>query len=157
MKLNPGDLIFYPVTPKSRFIPRFISAIQILRGEGISKTSYSHVSIIDSDMDYELEQYVPKSRRHLIDWSRDIEIWRVKNVDQESVAIALRWCRSSLGQWYDIGRAFFGIFKTAHANICSTFVARDYQEANIDLTKNAGRFIGPNELISSGLLENIKP
>jgi hypothetical protein len=151
----PGDLIFYPVTPRSPFMPRLIAALQIMRGEGAGKTSYSHVSILDVDLAHELEQYIPKSRRHLIDWSRDIEIWRVKSADQEAVAIALRWCRSSLGQWYDMGRAFLGAFKMAHANICSTFVARAYQEANIDLASKAGRFVGPNELIASGMLERI--
>ena len=151
----PGDLIFYPVTPKSGIIPRFIAAIQLLHGDGTGKTQYSHVSITDSDTDFELEAYVPKSRRHLIDWSKDIELWRVIGATPEMIAVAIRWASGNLGQHYDIGQALFGIFKMAHSNICSTFVVGAWRDAGVSLADQAGRFIGPNELIQSGKLVKI--
>lgn len=151
----PGDLIFYPVTPRSGFVPRLIASVQLWRGEGSGKTMYSHVAIADFEPGWQFEAYVPRSRRSRIPDGRDVEVWRVRGALPGHAEAVLHWARTHTGQWYDLGRALFGAFKMAHSNICTTFVASAWQEAGFDLSAKAGRFVGPNELIDSGLLERV--
>lgn len=155
MIAKPGDILLYPVTPKSSLISRVIASAQIMRREGTGTTQYSHASLVAHSIAWEMEAYFPKSRMHRIDWDRKPEVYRVKNATAEQVVIALRCAKFNLGQRYDLGRALFGFFKMAHANICTTFVARAWQEAGIDLTGGTGRFFSPNELAECGLLERV--
>ncbi len=146
---RPGDLLFYRVTPESGWIAKIIAIAQMIRSEGKSPTSYSHVSVIDADMNYQLEGIWPKTRRSKIDWEEQrLELWRVKGVKAAQIMKVHSWCYNHLNRWYSFGQIFLGLFTLSNHYSCTKFIRAAFQEVNKDLAPNAGRFLGPNEFIS---------
>ena len=153
--LQHGDLIFYKVTPQSWWLSRLIAVIQIICKEGKTDTQYSHCSILDYDQTQQLEGIWPKTRISKIDWSDpNIEVWRVKNLTSKQHHAALTWTYCHLDRPYDIGQILLGLFTWSSAYTCSEFVVEAYRHVGIDLASDAGRFIGPNELVSP-LIERV--
>ena len=154
-KLRQGDLIFYKTTPQSWWLSRLIAVVQLLRKEGTSSTLYSHVSILDYDKMHQLEGIWPKTRISDIDWDYPgIEVWRVKDLTSEQRHAALTWSYCHLERPYDIGQVLLGLFTWDSAYTCSEFVVEAYRYVGIDLAPDAGRFLGPNEMISP-LIERV--
>lgn len=154
-RLNHGDLIFYRVTPQSWWVSHLIAAVQLLRKEGNTSTYYSHVSILNYDKKEQLEGIWPKTRISKINWEHPgIEVWRIKEVTSEQRHAALTWAYCHLDRPYDIGQILLSLFLWSSAYTCSEFVVEAFRYVSIDLAPNAGRFLGPNELISP-LIERV--
>lgn len=153
--IEPGDIIFYAVTPRSALRARLIAVLQFLRGEGSTATSYSHMSLAE-DGQSQVEAWWPRSRRSSIDMAHPgLEVWRVKGVTPEQARGALAWARANLGLGYGLWKLCFGLFGRVHSYICTTFVTEAWKTQGIDLSAGAGRFVAPNELIDSGLLGRV--
>ena len=151
---RPGDLLFYPATPRGGLVSRLLGAIQLLMRHGTSATQYSHVSVA-GPAGVQYEAWMPESRESLVNPLDVIEVWRPVRATEEQGLEAMRWASSHLGQRYDTGRFMFGLFRLRNSNICSTFAASAWMDSGYDLARNAGRWITPNDLISSGLLEMV--
>lgn len=154
VELKSGDLLFYPVTPKSAWISKIIAIAEFLFKKGDSSIQYSHVSILDYGLLTELEAIWPKTRRHEIDFTRKPEVWRYKDITETQRILAVQWAYGHLGQRYDIGQILFGWFDLRHAEICSTFVFKAFDFAGLSFG-NKPKFLTPNDLIASGKLEKL--
>jgi uncharacterized protein YycO len=155
-RLQQGDLIFYKVTPQSWWLARLIAAVQLIRKEGTSSTYYSHVGLLNYDKDEILEGTWPESCISNIDWKDpSIEVWRIKNLNGLQRHAAMTWAHCHLSRPYDVGQILLGLFTWSSAYTCSEFVLEAYRNVGIDLAPHAGRFLGPNELITDKL-ERIK-
>ena len=149
MEIKSGDLLFYKVTPQSNWIAKLIASVQIWRKEGTEAVSYSHVSIVSHDLNWQLEAHWPKTRLSPIDWTDPrIEVWRVKDATACDIHGILSWCYCNLDKPYDIGQILLGLFMWNNAYSCTEFVVKPFLLADIDLAPNAGSFIAPNELIT---------
>jgi len=153
----PGDLLFYKVTPQSSLKDRIIAIIQLFRKEGKSTSYYSHVSLLNWDKNSQLEAVWPKTRASQINWNDPcLEVWRFNPpLTPNQTKNILSWANSHLNCWYDLGQVFLGLFKLSNAYSCTKFIGEDYKSIGVDLTGKAGRFIGPNELIETGMLNQI--
>lgn len=147
--------MFYPATPRSGFLARAIAAFQLLTRQGKTTTQYSHVSIADDTGNWQFEAWPPHARKRAIDQGEVFEVWRVNGANENHGITAARWAESHVGQDYDAGRFLFGLFKTRNANICSTFVAEAWTCAGFNITRGAGRWVTPNDVVSSGALKRI--
>lgn len=153
--VQPGDILFYKVSPKSALMSKLVAIAQLLRGEGKTFTSYSHVSLVDNDINYQLESRLPKTRRSTINWDDpSIEVWRVRDVSNTQIILALKWGYNNLNKWYDLGQICLGLFKSRNTYTCAEFVYNAYKDS-VDLASDAGKVIGPNELIDSGNLYKV--
>jgi hypothetical protein len=154
--LKPGDILFY--RPKAP-IPGswLITWFQNIVGKSpIRGRSYCHVAIIDSDTDYLLESRWPKSRRWKINWKKldkayHVELWRVKNTTKKEVDAVLAWAHEHLDEWYDLGLFVWGMFDVKHSEVCSTFVAKAWANAErvFKQFKRIGKvkeFLSPDEI-----------
>jgi uncharacterized protein YycO len=83
------------------------------------------------------------------------EVWRPVGATEEQGVRAYLWAAAHTGQPYDVGRFLFGLFRTKDSNICSTFAASAWVDSGFDISKGAGRWITPNDLASSGELEQV--
>lgn len=156
-KLKPGDILLYRVTKKSMIGAQIIGWFQNLVGKSpITGRTYSHVALVDWDTDYVLESRWPKSRRWKLDWKSleshfIIEVWRVKGATKDEVQAALDWAHANLGQWYDLGLFIYGSFDRKHSEVCSTFVAKSWANAEriFKAFKRIGKvknFVSPDEI-----------
>lgn len=146
---QPGDLLLYSVTPKSGLVARLIATVQIWRKEGTNKTQYSHVSVVSSRPGYQFEAMFPKTRESLVNWENpSLELWRVKGTKLDQVGLVLTWCAAHMGCYYDIGQILMGAFRLSNAYSCTKFARQAWLNANQDIVPNAGKFIGPNDLIN---------
>lgn len=156
MNIQPGDLLFYKVTPRSGWMSKLIAVVQMVRGEGSSGTSYSHVALSDFNSNYQLESTPPKTRRGLVDWANpSIEVWRIKNVSAAQVSNALGWAYTHLNKPYDFSQILLGWITWSNGYTCAEFVKSAYDSTGVSLSPTAGRFVGPNELMNLDLLEKI--
>ena len=159
--LKPGQILFYRVIKNTGFTGQFIGWAQHVIGKTPlhGSQSYCHVGILDTDTNYLLEAKWPKTRRWLIDWNKiekhyGVEVWEVKNVTPEQVKLAIDWCHDNLGEWYDVGLFVWGLFDFKHAEVCSTFVGKAWEDAGIEfkeykeINKNPDFWV-PDELIAN--------
>lgn len=145
---KPGDLLFYKVTPQSNWIARLIAIAQIWRKEGDGSTQYSHVSIITHRLT-QIEAVWPKVKESDVDWSSErLELWRINNISYLQAADIVLHAVQRIGQWYDLGNFFFGLFPSKQRQICTTLVTEAAKDVNITLARDAGDLITPNELIA---------
>lgn len=154
--VRPGDLVFTKVTPQSTFGAKIIAIASILRKEGTRATQYSHVAIVDWDVNYVIEARWPKLRRTQIDWSdSNLEIYRIQNFSVNKATAFMNHANSCIGQWYDLGQFLFGLFNFKKAEICTSLVINSAKVAGISLGQAAGRLVTPNELAEDPQLKRI--
>lgn len=152
---QPGDLLFYKVTPQSGWKAKLIALVQLFRKEGVS-SSYSHVAIRIWNKELQAEAVWPCTRISSINWDNSsIEVWRVKNINSWEIETSVSWSLKNTGRYYDIGQLLLGLFTLKNSYSCTEFVQTAFKQAEIILGKDAGRFIGPNELIDTKILERI--
>lgn len=152
IEIKTGDLLFWKVTPQSSLLARIIAAVQLLTRQGQGTTLYSHVSIVDAG-NVQIEAYWPKIRSIRFDPADPrIEVWRVADATPEQAAKAVSYARSCVGEWYDIGDAFFGFFKSRRGHICSTLVNDAWSEAGVSIWNKSDNFMTPNDLTQSNIL-----
>lgn len=155
LDLQPGDLIFFPVTSSSSWFAKSIQWIQHVVGVSNRNQKYYHVGILDWDTSYLLESTFPKSRRVLLDWTRDnnqLEVWRLKNVNSQEIIDILTWSRKHLNEWYDLWLyVTLDKYWLEDSNVCSTYVANALKAAGI-LTSVNPDLISPDQLASQSNL-----
>ncbi len=158
--LRPGDILF--LGPKQKWLigSWFLTWAQNVVGKSpIHNRSYSHVAIVDWDVDYVVESRWPKSRRRKLEmkkWCKqyEMELWRVRRVNPQQIKDTLDWAYKHLGEWYDLGLFMWGMFDIKHAEVCSTFVAKAFKAAGIDfkIHKKIGaakNFHSPDEIAAN--------
>jgi uncharacterized protein YycO len=153
--LQPGDLLFYVVTPQSSWRARIIAIVEMLRREGSNTVNYSHVSIVDRCTCCQLEAVWPRTRRSMINWNNNIEVWRVKDLNDSQINEALTWANLNLNKPYNLGQLLFGLFTLSNTYSCTQYVSSAFKVVGKDLAYNAGRFIAPNEL-QTDLIERVQ-
>jgi len=156
-KSRPGDLLFYRVTPQSSWVSRVIATFQMWIGDGTGPLLYSHVALVDVvDPDYLIDAWWPRVRRKRVNWmDPDLEVWRIRDITDFHISIMSGTAMGMVGQWYDVGNFFFGLFDSHHAQICTTLVVGSAHAAGIDLVSDAGRLVTPNELVASPMLYKV--
>jgi len=158
--LQPGDILFLGPKKKWMIGSWLITWAQNVVGKSpIHGQSYSHVAIVDWDTNYVLESRWPKSRRRKLEmekWCKqyNMELWRVRKVQPEQVKAALGWAYNHLNEWYDLGLFVWGMFDVKHAEVCSTFVAKAFADANVHfkIYKKIGaveNFHSPDEIAAN--------
>lgn len=121
MNLQPGDLILYPVNSKSDWISRLVGWGQKLIHQAPSQESYSHVAIAGPDTAHMYEAYWPKIRVTNIRL-QEAEIFRIKDITPEQVARMLDYCKSHVGEWYDLlGILTLGKIQIGGTKWCSQY------------------------------------
>jgi hypothetical protein len=179
-ELKTGYLLLYRIGLAKRgfrkFFSKLIGFFQPVISEGGSlKKTYSHISAVDRDINYELESTFPKAKRHLITLEKSpvkIEVYRVKRADEiETIdgvkktrwGIALEWQEKHLGTRYDVWQLFsMGLFDAYNREVCSTFIGKSWLKAGIVFSSEGAKdhLISPNEIVFSkeveflGTLEN---
>jgi len=146
-KARPGDLLFYKVTPQSWWVSKLIAVFQIIRSEGTSAIQYSHVSVVMRDTDYQVEAVWPRVRKSPIDWSdENIELYRINRVGRMALSNMVTNAIGMIGQLYDLGQFFFGLFPSKQRKICTSLVVESAKKTGVILGSGAGILISPNEL-----------
>jgi len=150
---RPADILLYRVTPRSGIVAKIIAIAQIIRSEGRGPYIYSHVSIVANNTDYQIEAAWPKVRKSKIDWTNPgLELRRLPDLQAHRAALILIEAESSMGEWYNIGDMFFGLFQIPHAKICTKLVAVCAAKAGYWLGRDAGAFLSPDELADDSQL-----
>lgn len=153
MICQPGDLIFFAATPRGPILRRLIGAFQLLSGDGQDRV-YGHVAIAE-DSQTMIEETWPRARRRAIELSDpSVEVWRVRGATKYQCRVAVVNAQNNVGELYDLGGFFFGLFPNRHRAICSTFVARAWQEAGVALRLRNSSFT-PDSLMSAGQIERV--
>lgn len=168
--LQPGDILLYK--PKSVFHVSawFITWAQNVVGknplQGEVKIGYCHVALVDYDTDYILEARWPKSKRSKLDWDKldkeyDIELWRLKDIEPDTISKMLSWAHEHTGEWYDLGLFLWGWMDKKHEEVCSTFVSNAAAAAGKIFVQikhiGLGTLITPDEIAgNTDLIERIK-
>jgi len=146
MTPEPGDLIFYPVTPKSVWSARLVAIGQLLIGKDKSEVQYSHVTLFDRD-EYQLESVWPWSKRSKIDTSRPYEIWRMHGITHSNRQRIMCWAYDHLGVLYDMLYILsFGLLRIHGEEVCCTFVRDAYKSAALHMPADR-----PDSIIDSGI------
>lgn len=148
---QPGDIIFYRVTPRSFIVSKIIAIASLLSGRGPNDSAYSHVAIVAENMLEQYEATWPKTCLSKMYPDKPFEIWRFKQITTEGRHSIIWWCKGNLGQWYDLGQFMLGLADFKHAEICSSFVWKAYHCAGIDLSQRTKKFRFPHELIDDRL------
>lgn len=152
--IQPGDILFWKVTPKSSLIARLIGAGQLLAREGRGTTLYSHVSIVESD-GVHIEAVFPWIRSGLFNQKDPrIEVWRVIDATPEQAASAVRAARSHIGEWYSLSSLLFGLFHNGQRN-CAILMNDSWVAAGLPLWRQSDRFLTPNDLSQSDRLMRV--
>ena len=129
----PGDVILYPCDPRSAFSSRFVGAGELLIGMGgAGEEEYSHAAILSNTPGYEYEATFPFTGLFKIDTSRVYEVWRLGEITLNQRAVILRWCRTHLGDFYNlIGVLTCGLIELPGTYYCSQFACKAYDAAGL--------------------------
>ncbi len=150
----PGDLILYPVTPRSAFASKLVVIGEILFGSGRSLEEYSHVAIATGHGGT-VEAMWPRICYHWIETERPYEVWRLKGIRDFERKRILEWAGRHVGEWYDLPSLLtFGLVDSRYAEVCSTFAGHAYEYAGYQFHKSR-RILSPNDIASSGRMEMI--
>jgi uncharacterized protein YycO len=157
--LQPGDIILCRVTLRSPIHDKLIAVGEWIMRKKFTRSNYCHVMMVDSDPELVLEAVWPKT--HLVkgDWDKRekkyaLEVYRVKRATLVQKAKAIHWAHKNLGVWYNVGLLMFGWFPKKHEVICSTYIAKSYAYAGIQLGKNE-KLLSPDEVAVSTKLKRI--
>ena len=149
----PGDLLFYRVTPSSSFNSRIIAILELLRGEGEGPIQYSHVAILDEDIDTRIEAVWPKVRSSKVDWNDPrLELWR-RPMEASQAAVVTRVAWEHIGDWYDLWGMVFGWRESSHSEYCTTLVVKVFDRIGVRLGVEAGKILTPNELLEDSTIQ----
>lgn len=150
MKIEPADLLMFPVTPRSSKASKFVAAAELLIHSGASLELYSHVAVVDKDIKFQRESYWPWTRKHEIAKSRLTEVWRLENINQHERDRIQAWCEDNMHQRYNMAGLLFGWTGIHfHMRYCSQFAHDAYKSAGIIFPgqKKDGQFT-PNQIVS---------
>lgn len=143
----PGDIILYPVTPRSALTSRLIAAGELLIGAGRGMESYSHAAILAEDMRHQFEAKWPKTGRFRIDSSRIYEVWNVGNPSDSQRIRILDYCLDHEGEWYNmIGLLTGGLLGLPRTAVCSQFAGYAYSAAQLKINPEGQRLLSPNAI-----------
>lgn len=146
MDLQPGDIVLYPVTPRSELLSKLVAIGEMLLGAGKSNDSYSHAAVWESD-GWEYEAKWPRTGYYRIDHRRPIEVWRIEGMTQDQRKKIIHWCATHCGEWYNlIGLLTFGLIGFHRTAVCSQFVGRAYAAAGVHIGLEGKRLLSPNAI-----------
>lgn len=159
MKYKQGDILCWKVIERGPFAAFVISTgqrlIELVRRIPSAQNRYSHVAILEDD-DNMIEATWPRVRRSQINWSDPrIEVRRVVGACEGSGAGAVSYARGCVGQWYDLGEFFFGMFRSAHRKICSRLVDEAWTSQSVELWPESDVVVTPDEIASSPVLVEV--
>lgn len=152
--LQPGDILLFKVGKRSPWHDKLIALGQKLLNKNFTEASYCHVAMIDTDTTLMLEAVWPFT--HIIKIkarNNKIEVYRVKRSTKAQKLKAVMWAHKHLGIWYNVGKLFFGLFPSRHKLICSTYIAKAWQSANVKLGKINEKIFSPDEMVISPHLQ----
>lgn len=153
----PGDVLLYRVTPRSSLLARAIASLQLMGGEGEGPVQYSHAALAEGAWT-KVEASWPRVRRGAIDWGNpELELWRVAGPEASRGREASRAAAARVGQAYDLGELFFGLFRSRRRAICSRLVADAWMRAGVSLADDDDRLLSPNEIAASPRLSKVWP
>lgn len=143
----PGDVVLYPVTPRSPLGSRLVAIGELLFGTGRRETGYSHAAILAEDLRFTYEAKWPKIGRYPIDQSRPYEVWSADGILQSQRDSILMSARKQCGQWYDVGALVtFGLINHKNMAVCSELVGSCYKWAGIRIPIDRGLLLSPNAI-----------
>jgi hypothetical protein len=173
-ELKPGDLLLYRIDLKAggfkHWVSKLIGFFQPCIGEaGTLKTTYSHIAMVDSDINYLLESTWPVARRVLIEIPESpvtIDVFRVKNAEEISSGakradIAIDWAHKHLGTHYDILMLLsMGLIDVHNQEVCSMYASKAWQSAGdiLSVEGKKDKLISPNEIaMNLNALDKLSP
>lgn len=159
--LFPGDiLLFKPRGKKLRtFSDKLISWGQRLFRQVPNNINYVHVAIVDWNTEFILEAKWPKSiisnlAEKRMSSSDKIEVWRIRNLTPVQLQKILDYGHSHIGMWYDVLLVITGFISLKHTTICSLFVSRMCNSADLDIPYGYWhkKFIVPDDFVLSNTM-----
>lgn len=159
--LESGDIILFRVKTSSGLSAKFIAWGQKVIGMAPSKSSYSHVALVDLDTDLIIEARWPKVKISTIDWTiwnkeYDIQLFRVKKVTEIEIQQATLFAKSCVGEWYDLPSFLFGWIQFKHTQICSTLAANSWKAAKRYFKTENNGFVTPDMIAADPLIWRVK-
>lgn len=142
-----GDVILYPVTPRSGWTSKFVAIMELLGSAGRGVEPYSHAAIyLNNGLQFEFKW--PRSGVFPIDVSRMYEVWRVAELAPNQRDAIKEWCQDHEGEWYNmIGLLSGGLLGLKHTAVCSQGVGQAYAEAaHIHISAEGERLLSPNAI-----------
>lgn len=171
--LQPGDLVLIKATGISPILSKLIGFFQVLINKGGTyHKTYSHIAIVDNDVNFIMESTWPKAHRgEMLPEDMDfIEIWRLNDGDiltssldgqiKKRTQVILDYMTTRMGLYYDwLELLTFGLFNRKNADVCSEIVGRGILISGIIPTKDGAdnTFISPNEIVDSGIAKKVWP
>lgn len=147
MEPRQGDIILYPVTPKSGWTSRLVAAGEMALGIGNSLEAYSHAAILTED-GQEWEAKWPRIGKFPIDRTRIFEVWNVGNPTDDQRRAILLEAATHKGDWYNMtGLLSDGRLWIPHTEVCSQLVGICYKAGGIHLKKEGQRILAPNVIV----------
>lgn len=148
MKTRAGDILLFPVTPRSSWASKFVAVGELLLGMGRGAEEYSHCAIVDIDEGWQLEAYWPRTRRSRIDPRRPREVWRLHGERREQTERGVRWCYENLNKLYNMLGLLFGWLPGArfHNKYCSQYVRASKAAAGHRMPNDERGYFSPNQL-----------
>lgn len=144
---RPGDIILYPVTPRSALSSRIVAAGEMLLGMGKSEELYSHAALVSYSPGLQYEAKWPIVGQYEIDKTRIYEVWRLPDVTDDQRVIILREAKAKCGDLYNmIGLLSAGRLWLPHTEVCSQLVGSCYAKAGIEIGKEGARLLSPDAI-----------
>lgn len=149
MPPRPGDVILYPITPRSGWTSRFVGAAELAVGVGQGAVQYSHAAIMSEKTGWQYEAKWPRVGHYPIDARRIAEVWNLGHPTHDQRVQILAYCREHEGDWYNmLGLLTGGLLGLPRTEVCSQLVGDAYATARppIRIGKEGQRLLSPNAL-----------
>lgn len=146
---EPGDIILYPVTPRSGWTSAAVALGEwgVHSGRRTDEVFYSHATIKHTKVDHEYASQWPRSGQFRCDMLRVWEVWRLTSLTPVQRLAVLDWCRANMGEWYNmIGLLTGGLLGLPRTAVCSQFVGRAYAAAGVHIHAGGLKLLSPNAI-----------
>lgn len=157
--LRPCDILVYDPKPNASWLSKAISIFQWISGNGYGASS--HVSEVASDCKSEYESTFPKSRLKSI-YLKDLKHYHVrvfryqKTLTLKQVMDGHDFYKRHLNSFYDVICILsFTLISIPWLFVCSKFIWMGWLQRGINIGPGGGKVISPNEIVNSGVLEEI--
>ncbi len=149
MTPQPGDVILYPVTPRSGWTSKFVAFAEMGVGAGRGVVMYSHAAIMAEKTGKQYEAKWPKTGLYNIDTRRTYDVFNLGRPTKDQREDILAFCRARCGEWYNmIGLLTGGLLGLPHTEVCSQFDGLAYASARppIKISREGQRLLSPNAI-----------
>lgn len=150
-----GDILMYRSLPTSTLVPRVIGAVQLIGKVGVGPTIYYHMGLAKGG-NLQVEATWPRVRVSRFDpSSNDIEVWRVVGATPEQCVAAVADASAHVGEFYDLGEAAFGLFRSKHMEICTRLIDDSWMAAGVEIVPESKAIIYPDVMVMSKMIVRV--